>query len=194
MSNISNAKAKWFKYVKDGNKDGIKRVLEEEDIDIDVRDVGGNTALIISSAYEDKEIVRLLVEKGANINDQNDYGDTALMIASYEGRTEIVKFLVEKGADINHQNKDGKTALDLAKDPEIKKMLLKAQEKRNEKSGQELAIGYEKMTGQSAKPGRGPANLIRKFAGIQSPRGYKKNRHGGSRKRRVGRRTRKRRL
>jgi hypothetical protein len=127
------------------------------------------------------EIVKLLVEKGAKLDIKNKDGDTALIDASSTGGTEIVKLLVEKGAKLDIKNKDGKTALDLAKDPEIKKMLLKAQEKRNEKSGQEFAIRYENMTGQSAKPGTGPANLIRKFAGIQSPRGYKKNRHGGRR-------------
>ena len=66
-------------------------------------------------------------------------------------------------------------------DSSIEKLI----DKEREASGQELAIGYEKMTGQSAKPGTGPANLIRKFAGIQSPRGYTKNSHGGSRKKRA---------
>ena len=127
-------------------------------------------------------------------NIQNTGGYTALMRASEMGRTDVVKLLIENGADIFIENKDGKTALDCAKNNEIRKILLKIKEKRNENSGQELAIGYEKMTGQSAKPGTGPANLIRKFAGIQSPRGYKKNRHGGSRKRQASRRTRKRRL
>ena len=63
-------------------------------------------------------------------------------------------------------------------DSSIEKLI----DKEREASGQEFAIGYEKMTGQSARPGTGPANLIKKFAGINSPRGYKNNRHGGSRK------------
>ena len=37
---------------------------------------------------------------------------------------------------------------------------------------------YEKMTGQSGEPGRGPANLIRNMAGIKVPKGVR----GGSKK------------
>jgi len=257
MSNNSTTKAKWFKYVKDDNKDGIKRLLEEG-VDIDTRgreqvtalmyalekghidmvklliekgadmnaqDTWGHTVLMCASDiatarllieegadinFQNKyggtallffvsvnkhiDMVRLLIEKGADTNIQNTGGYTALMSASMTGRTDVVKLLIENGADIFIEDKDGKTALDYSDTHEIRKILLKIKEKRNENSGQELAIGYEKMTRQSAKPGTGPANLIRKFAGIQSPRGYKKNRHGGSRKRRTTRRTRKRRL
>jgi hypothetical protein len=49
---------------------------------------------------------------------------------------------------------------------------LKRKRNQNEQSGQELAIIYEKMTSQSAKPGTGPVELIKNLAGIKSPRGY----------------------
>jgi len=150
----------------------IVKLLVEKGAALDIQSKFGNTALMIASSLGYTEIVKLLVEKGASLDILDKDGNTALMLASTYGKTEIVKLLLEKGADIFIENKDGKTALDLAKDPEIKKMLLKAQEKRNEKSGQELAVGYEKMTGQSAKPGTGPANLIKKFAGLTSTRGY----------------------
>ncbi len=42
---------------------------------------------------------------------------------------------------------------------------------------------YEKMTGQSGEPGRGPANLIRNMAGIKVPKGVR----GGSKKTRKAR-------
>jgi len=42
---------------------------------------------------------------------------------------------------------------------------------------------YEKMTGQSGEPGRGPANLIRNMAGIKVPKGVQ----GGSKKTRKNR-------
>jgi ankyrin repeat protein len=181
----------------------IVSFLVENGADINVQNKIGNTALIIGSLKNGyTEIVRLLLEKGADINLQNKDGETALIRASMEARRETVRLLLEKGADINLQNKDGKTAIDLAgktaieigKGPEIRKILLKAKEERNERSGQELAVAYEIKTGQSAKPGTGPAEQIKKFAGIQSPRGYKKTRNGGSRKRRATRRNRTRRL
>jgi hypothetical protein len=42
---------------------------------------------------------------------------------------------------------------------------------------------YEKITGQSGEPGRGPANLIRNMAGIKVPKGVQ----GGSKKTRKNR-------
>jgi hypothetical protein len=44
---------------------------------------------------------------------------------------------------------------------------------------------YEKMTGQSGEPGRGPANLIRNMAGIKVPKGAR----GGSKKTRKNRKS-----
>lgn len=46
---------------------------------------------------------------------------------------------------------------------------------------------YEKMTGQSGEPGRGPANLIRNMAGIKVPKGVQ----GGSKKTRKNRKNKK---
>jgi serine/threonine-protein phosphatase 6 regulatory ankyrin repeat subunit B len=161
----------------------IAKLLLEKGASLDIQNTNGNTALIRASSYGHTEIVEILIQKGAKLDIQDiNFYNTALMFASYRGHTEIVRLLVKKGADIYIEDKRGKTALDYAKNNEIKKILLKAKEERNERSGQEFAIGYEKMTGQSARPGTGPANLIKKFAGINSPRGYKNNRHGGSRK------------
>jgi len=42
----------------------------------------------------------------------------------------------------------------------------------------ELRRAYENITGQSAKPGNGPANLIREYAGVKVPKGAQ----GGSKK------------
>ena len=47
----------------------------------------------------------------------------------------------------------------------------------------ELRRAYENITGQSAKPGNGPANLIREYAGVKVPKGAR----GGSKKKRKAR-------
>lgn len=47
----------------------------------------------------------------------------------------------------------------------------------------ELRRAYENITGQSAKPGNGPANLIREYAGVKVPKGAQ----GGSKKKRKAR-------
>ena len=59
---------------------------------------------------------------------------------------------------------------DLVKELRTHIVNLKEQNKlRKEEAGQEFAIAYEKLTNQSAKPGTGPANTIRRFANIQPP-------------------------
>ena len=47
----------------------------------------------------------------------------------------------------------------------------------------ELRRAYENITGQSAKPGNGPATLIREYAGVKVPKGAQ----GGSKKKRKAR-------
>jgi len=54
-----------------------------------------------------------------------------------------------------------------------------------EEIGEEVTRMYSEKTGQSGKPGTGPANTIRRFLNVQPP---KKKKSGGSRKRRTRRR------
>jgi len=54
-----------------------------------------------------------------------------------------------------------------------------------EQIGEEVTRMYSEKTGQSGKPGTGPANTIRRFLNVQPP---KKKKSGGSRKRGTRRR------
>jgi hypothetical protein len=53
-----------------------------------------------------------------------------------------------------------------------------------EQMGEEVTRLYSEKTGQSGKPGTGPANMIRRFLNVQPP---KKKKGGGSRKKRTRR-------
>ncbi len=44
------------------------QVLLEEGVDINIKDVGGWTALILAAENGDKEAVQLLLRNGANVN------------------------------------------------------------------------------------------------------------------------------
>ena len=113
-----NEKA-FLEAAKNGDIETIRYLINSE-VDIDVQDEYGATALIRSSLFGHFDIVKLLVSEGAYIDIKNNNGDTALMIASSNGNLNIVKLLVSEGAYIYTKNNySGLTAIDYSKSPEI---------------------------------------------------------------------------
>lgn len=70
------------------------------------------------------DIVEFLVSRGANINYVCDYGWNSLMLASARGNIRIVQYLLNQGAEIHHKSQNGKTCIDVAKDENIKSILM----------------------------------------------------------------------
>lgn len=98
-------------------------------LNINIKDLRGNTALISAAISGDKEIVEVLIDrKDLKINEQNNGGNTALIEAVIYGRKDIVEMLLNrKDLDINKRNNRGKTAFMLADamgDKDILKMLI----------------------------------------------------------------------
>lgn len=109
-----------------GDEKKVKELLET-DININIKDDDGYTALTHSVYGGYLKCVKLLIKKGANVNIKDNNGYTALMEATTHGYIEIVKFLLENGADPNIRDNKGYTALMIAADtenPEIVKVLL----------------------------------------------------------------------
>lgn len=101
-----------FRATNDGDIVTVRRLLEDGNVDIHVKNLYGWSAL--RTAFEDGhlEIAKLLMEHEANVNIQDDEdGDTPLHWACGSGSLEKVRFLVDKGAHINIQNHTGKTPL-----------------------------------------------------------------------------------
>ena len=110
-----------------GNREAVRRQLEQDGIDVNAKNSEGYTALILASSNGHKEIVEMLLEKGADVNAKDKYNATALIKASSNGHKEIVEMLLEKGADVNAKTHNGSTALIKAsenKHTEIVAMLL----------------------------------------------------------------------
>lgn len=72
-------------------------------VDINYKDSGGDTALILASMNGHIDIVKILIEKGANIKDTNIVGETALMLASMNGHKDIVELLKKKDTNIKSE-------------------------------------------------------------------------------------------
>ena len=75
---------------------------------------GKNTALMISSSYNDVKIANLLLQYGANYDLQNSFKETALHIACWPGNLNMVKLLLKHGANCDLQNKYKETPLKIA--------------------------------------------------------------------------------
>ena len=113
---------------KTGNTEVVKLLLKEN-VDVNVQDEEGVTALMIASENGHTQVVDLLLKANVDVNVQDEEGVTALMIASENGHTQVVEVLLKENADVNIQNKEGVTALMLASvngHLEVVKCLLKS--------------------------------------------------------------------
>ncbi len=102
--------------------------LLQNDLDPNIQNKDGWTALMYASRYNRLQIVKLLLEYKADPNIQNKDGWTALIYASVYAHLKITELLLEYRTDPNIQNKKGFTALMLAvhnKNFKITELLLK---------------------------------------------------------------------
>jgi hypothetical protein len=101
-------------YFKDQSQ--LERLIKHKS-DLDVRDINGQTALIVASKHGSPSIVEMLIKAGADVNIKDNQGGTALMnavLSESEKHYEIVTALIKAGADVNARNIKGATALILA--------------------------------------------------------------------------------
>ena len=69
-------------------------------VDIDVADQDGNTALMKAASHGEADVAALLVESGADFDSQSHEGRTALIHASDNGHEGCVDLLVNAGANL----------------------------------------------------------------------------------------------
>lgn len=79
----------------------------EKGVDVNKRDLEGNTVLMNAAAGRDAELVATLMEKTADINAVNDKGESALTKAVANSSAEVVALLLKKGADVQVVDRDG---------------------------------------------------------------------------------------
>ncbi|KAL3229125.1 Protein HOS4 [Nakaseomyces bracarensis] len=95
-----------------GKYDVAKKMIEEEDYDVNDQDNAGNSPLHEAALNGYLSIVKLLVSHGANVNIQSYemFKDTPLVDASANGHLDVVKYLLKHGADPTITNAKGLTA------------------------------------------------------------------------------------
>lgn len=151
---VSNILVDWkkievlLKYVddmKDYNPDILIKSIEadnsiwkecvEKNIDINITDSRGNTALHKASERGNLEAVQFFIEHGVAVDCQNKDLMTPLMLACKNDHLEIVSYLISKKAKVNKYDEDGWTPLKYSLgNLDIMKILLDAGAKPNAKN------------------------------------------------------------
>ena len=111
------------------NFEVIKYLLNEAEINIDVVDGFGNTALIIACEKGLLEIANYLINNGANVNHQNEQGATPVMKAAEGNNFFVVKLLLEKNIDLTISDFSGRTVREISENNRDKRILKLLNEK-----------------------------------------------------------------
>ena len=82
-------------------------------VDINQKDINGNTPLMRAIQKHRDDIVSLLIEKNANPNIKNNEGKTALFFVRYE---DMCRSLIKSGADIYAQDNKGQCSFSVHMD------------------------------------------------------------------------------
>jgi len=95
----------------------LDRLLEYENVDVEVRNYKNQTLLMIALRDGNKTYVKKLLSLGANVNAKDSKGRTPLFYSLYRSKSmyrleayiKNMRFLLENGADIDVQDNYGRT-------------------------------------------------------------------------------------
>ena len=93
------------------NLEKIKKLMETDDFDVELKNDYGQTLLGEASYFGYIDVVDNLIKKGANLNEifNNEY--TPLRYAIISENVDLIKLLIKSGADVNYKSGTGGSAL-----------------------------------------------------------------------------------
>ncbi len=89
----------------------LAKLTSHPGINLNKKDVNGETALHFAAAKNDPFAIKMLVKEGAEVDAINKVGDTPLHLAVKEGKASAFKELIEQNADVNAKNAAGNPPL-----------------------------------------------------------------------------------
>ncbi|MBI4854553.1 MAG: ankyrin repeat domain-containing protein [Acidobacteria bacterium] len=103
----------FLKLVSEGDVDWVKDLLktQRDKIDINERDKGNRSALIIAAKNSDVEMAKVLLETDIDVNLQDTFGSTALMHAIARNNKEFIDLLFTKNVNVNLKDGTGMSPL-----------------------------------------------------------------------------------
>lgn len=101
-----------FSYARHGRVEAIEKLLDRG-IPINVRDMYGNTLLVIACQNGNKRIAKSVLRRGADINARNHKGNTPLHYCYTYGYGDTLgQYLIKKGADPSLRNNAGRPVME----------------------------------------------------------------------------------
>ncbi len=94
-----------------GDIDGLRALLETSELDLNVRDARGRTALMAATYANQPAAVKLLLEAGADVDLQDDMLNNPFLYSGAEGLMEILELTHKAGADPAIRNRYGGVAI-----------------------------------------------------------------------------------
>ncbi len=94
----------------------VEKLLKHPDIDVQIKDKHGFTALHWAAWSGFPLIAERLIEAGLDINQTEENGHSPLALAAMRGNNEVVAMLLSKGAKLDAKTKADKTVQELAKE------------------------------------------------------------------------------
>lgn len=95
-----------------GDVETVQNILEIG-VNVNMTDIGGQSALWLAASADHLEVVKLLLKHGADIEVRNSLmGWTPLHIAAYNGHADMVQALVSAGANVDAKDNTGRTPAD----------------------------------------------------------------------------------
>ncbi|MCF7800056.1 ankyrin repeat domain-containing protein [Candidatus Babeliales bacterium] len=98
-----------------GTVESLRLLLINNNADINVVNIDGDSPLHLATAFENKECLIELLNQGANIEAKNSEGETPLHLAVKNRSNECVRILLEHGANSNAIDNYGRNPLDVVK-------------------------------------------------------------------------------
>ena len=99
--------------VRNGNRQMVQLLLAAG-ADVNTRDEGGQTVLMMVNEDATTDLVWDLLNAGANVNQKDKEGNTPLIEAAGVNSIEVLRTLLDAGADITAKNEEGETPLMMA--------------------------------------------------------------------------------
>lgn len=97
----------------EGNLKSLRQLIQSK-VDLNAKDKGGYTALMLTASNGHHEATQLLLKSNVNMDSKNTEGQTALYFALVNEHPEIALDLIKHGADIENISEDGDSALIIA--------------------------------------------------------------------------------
>lgn len=108
--NMMNEETPLIKATNKRDIDAVKMLLKSQ-LNLEVKNHKGKTALMIAAYNEDNAIAELLINAGADVNAQDEMLNSPFLYAGAEGNIHLVKLGLANGADFNVFNRYGGSAL-----------------------------------------------------------------------------------